>query len=154
MTATAISLRDLHRVWQDLWPLLEPAVKRSPDYGAGDRAEPDACPEPAEWVLARLLARDAQLWAIHEKSGPIAAVVTMVQQREDGRHCLLWLIGGSRARDWADDFLARVETWARTLGCVALWGVGRVGWKRIVEPRGFRRIADFEGQPAWIRRIS
>jgi hypothetical protein len=31
MTVGGISLRDLHHVWPDLWPLLEPAVKRSPD---------------------------------------------------------------------------------------------------------------------------
>jgi hypothetical protein len=48
-------LRDLHHVWADLWPLLEPAVKRSPD-------KPD--------VLARLIARDAQLWAIYESDSP------------------------------------------------------------------------------------
>ena len=31
MIATGIPLRHLHLVWPDLWPLLEPAVKRSPD---------------------------------------------------------------------------------------------------------------------------
>ena len=51
MTATGIPLRDLHLVWPELWPLLEPAVRRTPD-------KPD--------VLARLIARDAQLWAVYE----------------------------------------------------------------------------------------
>ena len=49
MIATGIPLRDLHFAWPDLWPLLEPAVRRTPD-------KPD--------VLARLIARDAQLWAV------------------------------------------------------------------------------------------
>ena len=61
MTVGGISLRDLHLVWPDLWPLLEPAVKRSPD-------KPD--------VLARLIARDAQLWAVYEGDRPVAAIVT------------------------------------------------------------------------------
>ena len=87
MTVGGISLRDLHHVWADLWPLLEPAVKRSPDFSAVDRAGPD--------VLARLIARDAQLWAVYEGDRPIAAIVTTIQVGEEKR-CLLWLIGGSR----------------------------------------------------------
>ena len=51
MIATGIPLRDLHLAWPDLWPLLEPAVRRTPD-------KPD--------VLARLIARDAQLWAVYD----------------------------------------------------------------------------------------
>jgi hypothetical protein len=125
-------------VWPDIWPLLEPAVRRSKD-------------EAARHVLALLRAGTAQLWAVMENGRPIAAVVTRVRP---GERCLLWLIGGSRAREWADDLLVKVEQWARSLGCTALWGVGRRGWARIVEPRGFVRIEDFEGQPAWQRRIA
>ena len=137
MTATGIPLCDLHLAWPELWPLLEPAVKRSAD-------RPD--------VLARLIARDAQLWAIHEDGKPVAAVVTMIQVGREKR-CLLWLVGGSRMREWAADFLAKVEDWARGLGCVALWGCGRAGWARIAEKFGGRSIGLFAGEPAWERRI-
>ncbi len=146
MTITGIPLRDLHRVWSDLWPLLEPAVKRSPDM-------PDACPEPAEWVLARLIARDAQLWAVYDNDRPVAAIVTTVQVGRSGKRCLLWLVGGSRLNRWAAGFMDAVEAWARTMGCVALWGCGREGWARIVKHFGGERIADHNGQPAWQRRI-
>ena len=138
MTIAGIPLRDLHRVWSDLWPLLEPAVKRSPD-------KPD--------VLARLIARDAQLWAVYDTGRPVAAVVTTLQIGPSGKRCLLWLVGGSRLSQWAADFIAVVEAWASAMGCVALWGCGRTGWTRIVKQFGGERIADHNGQHAWQRRI-
>jgi hypothetical protein len=153
MIATGIPLRHLHLVWSDLWPLLEPAVKRSPDYSAGDRAGPDACPEPAEWVLARLLFNDAQLWAIYDADVPVAAIVTQIQVGHEKR-CLIWLVGGSRLRDWAADFIFKLEDWARSLGCVALRGVGRPGWARIVKKFGGVSVDAVDGLPAWERRIA
>jgi hypothetical protein len=150
--AVAVPLSHLERAWPALWPLLAPALRRSPDKPAGG-ADIEA------WLLARLLAHDAQLWAVHADGKPVAAVVTEIQVADGQRRCLLWLIGGScargiRVRDWADGLLALVESWARSLGCSALWGSGRRGWARIVEPRGFNRITDLNGQPAWERRIA
>jgi len=154
MTTTGIPLRDLHLVWADLWPLLEPAVKRSPD-------KPDACPEPAEWVLARLIAGDAQLHAVYEGATPVAAIVTTIQvaahstsSGQAEKRCLLWLVGGSRLKEWAAEALRVIGDWARGLGCVALWGAGRPGWARIVEQFGGRSIGMIDGQHAWERRIA
>ena len=149
MIILAIPLSCLPRAWPQLAPLLAPAVKRSVD-------RPD--------LVARLLAGDAQLWAIYDEATPVAAVVTMIQQtagHAEGRRCLLWLVGacpeasrrGSRVRAWASEFLAKVEAWARSLGCVALWGCGRHGWGRIVGPFGFKSIGRFNGEPAWEMRL-
>jgi len=138
MITGGIPLRDLHLVWHELWPLLEPAVKRSPD-------KPD--------VVARLIAGDAQLWAVYEGATPVAAIVTTIQVAEEKR-CLIWLVGGSRLGEWAADFLAKVEAWARSLGCVALWGAGRKGWTRMAEKFGGRSIGIIDGQLAWERRIA
>ena len=146
MTVGGIPLRYLHEVWGELWPLIELAAKRSPDFSAGDCAGPD--------VLARLIAGDAQLWAIYEGDTPVAAIVTTIQLGEEKR-CLLWLIGGSRVKEWAADFLAICEAWARdTMGCVALWGAGRAGWVGIVKKFGGVDIGIVDGQPAWQRRIA
>jgi hypothetical protein len=138
MTATGIPLRHLHLVWSDLWPLLEPAVKRSPD-------KPD--------VLARLIACDAQLWAVYDGPAPVAAIVTQIQVGGEKR-CLIWLVGGSRLREWAADFIAKLEDWARSLGCVTLRGVGRPGWARIVKKFGGVSVDAVDGLPAWERRIA
>jgi hypothetical protein len=146
MIATGIPLRHLHLVWPNLWPLLEPAVERSPDT-------PDACPDPAEWVLARLLFNDAQLWAVYDADVPVAAIVTQIQAGSEKR-CLIWLVGGSRLRDWAADFIFKLEDWARSLGCVTLRGVGRPGWARIVKKFGGVSVDAVDGLPAWERRIA
>jgi hypothetical protein len=138
MTATGIPLRHLHLVWSDMWPLLEPAVKRSPD-------KPD--------VLARLIACDAQLWAVYDGPAPVAAIVTQIQIGGEKR-CLIWLVGGSRLREWAADFIAKLEDWARSLGCVTLRGVGRPGWARIVKKFGGVSVDAVDGLPAWERRIA
>ena len=138
MIATGIPLRHLHLAWSDLWPLLEPAVKRSPD-------KPD--------VLARLIACDAQLWAVYDANVPVAAIVTQIQVGDE-KSCLIWLVGGSRLRDWAADFIAKLEDWARSLGCVTLRGVGRPGWARIVKKFGGVSVDAVDGLPAWERRIA
>jgi hypothetical protein len=142
--ATGVPLRDLHLAWPDLWPLLAPAVRRTPD-------KPD--------VLARLIARDAQLWAVYDDDKAIAAIVTQItlqpSEAPNGseRGCRLWLIGGSRLREWAADLLCKLELWARSLGCAALWGSGREGWDRIVRGMGGSRIGTIAGFPAWERRL-
>ena len=145
MTATGIPLRHLHLVWPDLWPLLEPAVKRSPD-------KPD--------VLARLLFHDAQLWAVYDGDSARGRDRDADSDRqpfecaERGRRCLIWLVGGSRLREWAADFIAKLEDWARSLGCVTLRGVGRPGWARIVKKFGGVSVDAVDGLPAWERRIA
>ncbi|HMK01501.1 MAG TPA: hypothetical protein VK552_19455 [Reyranella sp.] len=113
-------------------------MKRSPD-------KPD--------VLARLIACDAQLWAVYDGPAPVAAIVTQIQIGGEKR-CLIWLVGGSRLREWAADFIAKLEDWARSLGCVTLRGVGRPGWARIVKKFGGVSVDAVDGLPAWERRIA
>lgn len=163
--ATGIPLQDLHLVWADVWPLLAPAIQRTPD-------KPD--------VLARLLVRDAQLWVVYDDDKPVAAIVTQITllrryaasesmssigpsgtSEDDAlrsssgaeKGCRLWLVGGSRVNEWAAELLAKLELWARSLGCVALWGSGREGWDRIVRRMGGSRMGTIAGFPAWERRL-
>lgn len=138
MTVASIHLHALPVAWPILWPMLEPAVRGAPD-------QPD--------VLENIKTGHAQLWAVVENGQPIAAVVTKITLEPEKR-CLLWMIGGSRTREWAADFLAKIADWARSWGCVALWGAGRKGWARIVEPHGFVRVPDVDGRPTWERKIT
>lgn len=147
MTAAArFPLAQLHLAWPILWPMLEAAVKRSPDFS---QAQPGARPD----LLAELLAERAQLWGIGENGQAVAGVVTKITTEPEKR-CLLWLVGGSRVKEWAADFMATVEPWARSQGCVAVWGCGRKGWARIVPLFGGAAIADHNGMPAWERKIA
>lgn len=129
MKAVLIFPEHVVRAWQDLGPMLHASQ-------AAD--QPDA----------RELVFDggAQLWAILDRYEPIGAVVTQI--KPDGR-CLLWQIAGTRMREWANVLVAAVAAWACSVGCSALYGCGRKGWKRIVEPMGFERVEDIDGRPAW-----
>lgn len=133
-----IHLHALPFAWPILWPMLETAAKQV------NLSEND--------VRRVIESGHAELWAIAEKGKPVAAVVTKVTLEPKPR-CLMWLIGGRRTREWAGTFLAKIEAKAREWGCVALWGVGRDGWARIVEANGFVRIADVDGFATWERRL-
>ena len=135
VNARHVPSRALLDVWCELEPLLRPAVESSPD-------KPD--------VLAEVSAGRADLWAIYESGKPVAAILTAKQH--DGR-CLVWLIGGSRFREWVRDFLAVLEPAARANGCTALWACGRRGWERWAPAYGWARIDDHKGQPAWERTL-
>jgi hypothetical protein len=141
MTTAAIDLALLDRAWPLLWPLLEPALLAAPG-----EEKPDV----------KTLVRNgkAQLFAIVEDDNPrpIAAIVTEITTVPETR-CRLWLVGGSRMREWAADFLASIEPWARSWGCTAIWGTqNRPGWARIVRAMGGEQV-DMDGQPVWLRRI-
>lgn len=129
----AIPTTDLARVWPTLWPMLEPAIRASV-------SKPN--------ILAALYAREAELWAIVDDGRPIAAIVTQVQATPEPR-CLLWMIGGSRVREWAADFMTVLIYVARAGGCVSIVGAGRRGWARIVKKFGGEPIDPIEGSPAW-----
>lgn len=135
MMVNIVPVHRLHEAWADLGPLLEPAVMSSPD-------KPN--------VLAELMAHRADLWGIYENGKPVAAVLTAKQK--DGR-CLVWLIGGNRMREWAEQFLATLADAARAAGCWAIWGTGRRGWDRVMPKLGFERIDDYGGRSAWQWRI-
>jgi hypothetical protein len=133
---------DLVKAWPVLWPLLDRAARRAKPY-----------PVEMNDVLTTVLSGHAQLWAVLDDIGrPIAAVTTQITL-EGGKRCRIWLVGGSRMDEWAADFMAKIEPWARSLGCVSIWGTqSRRGWARIVrlfsgEP------AVIEGKNAWERKI-
>lgn len=132
----AVHIRPEHivRAWQDLGPILA-------------RAQRDDQPD------ARSLLQDgrAELWAVLDDAQPIGAAVTQVKP---GGRLLFWQIAGERVREWSALLIDAVEAWARSMGCTALYGVGRRGWARIVEPLGFERVPDIDGRATWERRIA
>lgn len=127
----------LHDTWVRVLPMLEPAIRRSPD-------------KPR--VLADVMSGFAQLWTVSENGKPIAAIVTRLTTQPVKR-CLFWLVGGSRFAEWVETFLAVLKPWARARGCVAFWATGRVGWTRHAARLGWEKIAPHGGYPAWERKF-
>jgi hypothetical protein len=156
-------------VWRDAWPLLERAAMRT---NGGTEEE----------VAQTLLRGDAQLWSVFDsEEAPLrrgfrlrqgfggqvggqglpsvapqerrrAAVTTQITLIGE-KGCRLWLVGGSHMTEWASDFLAEVEPWARSLGCTHVWGTqSRAGWKRIVRLFGGEPVI-VDGKASWRRRF-
>ena len=124
-------------VWPDLWPLIEPAWRRS-------RERVDL---PAGFAARRL-----QLWAIYDGAVPVAAVVTRLNRHAgpDGAlDCRIWLVGGQGLAHWLPAFLDKVVPWARAEGCACLSGAGRKGWTRIAQRLGCVRAGEEDGDTVW-----
>lgn len=127
----------LHDTWVDVLPLLQPAIALAPE-------------DPR--VLSRLMSGDAQLWGIYDGERPIAAAVTGFLFSP--KRCLIWLVGGSRIHEWKDAFMARIEAWARSLGCGALYAESpRRGWGRIAKELGFTPSGSLNGFFTWERAL-
>lgn len=138
MTVALIRPEHVDLAWPTLWPMLERAARRTPGR---TEAEVRDCVD-----------RDhAQLWAVIRHHEPVAAIVTQIVL-VPVRHCCLWLIGGTRLREWAAEFMSIVEPWARDRDCRVIWGGGRPGWARIVRRMGGEPMDMPEG-PGWARRI-
>lgn len=159
--AVRIAPDHLPMVWPDLWPMLSPAASRTTVRGRARRDEPGtAGSATADSVFATIAAGDAQLWAVIDGARPIAAAVTQITLGPPKR-CRLWLVGArcDAARPagtpcgWAVDLFTALESFARSFGCVALWGSGRIGWHRIARKFGGRSIGIVAGLPSWERRI-
>ena len=136
---SAISCRDLGLLWRDAWPLLERAATRT---NGGTEEE----------VVQTLLRGDAQLWGVFDGDEMIAAVTTQITLIGE-KGCRLWLVGGSCMAEWAADFLAEVEPWARSLGCTHVWGTqSRAGWQRVVRLFGGEPVI-VDGKASWMRRF-
>ena len=155
----SVAPQERRRVWGDAWPLLERAATRT-DGGT------------EEEVARTLLRGDAQLWGVFDSEAASprlrspreglpsvapqerrrAAVTTQITLIGE-KGCRLWLVGGSRLAEWAADFLAEVEPWARSLGCTHVWGTqSRPGWQRIVRLFGGEPVI-VDGKASWMRRF-
>lgn len=141
MTIASVDNVLLPHVWPLAWKMLEPALLASPE-----EEKPD--------VRSLIIAGRAQLWlVIEDKTTPIGAVVTEIWNVPETR-CRLWLVGGSRLREWAAEFMAAIEPWARSWGCSAIFGESkRRGWARIVRKMGGEQIGTGEDGAIWQRRI-
>src|SRR5690349_4070142 len=140
MIVTSIPVRELGLFWRHVWPLLDRAATRT---NGGTEEE----------IVAALLQGEAQLWGVFDADNMVAAVTTQITLLEPEKGCRLWLVGGARMDQWARDFMAKVEPWARSLGCTVIWGTpSRAGWRRIVRLMGGEEIV-MDGKRAWGRRF-
>ena len=109
-----------------LWDQVEPHIRR-----------PLARQPTVRWhendVLKAILEEKAKLWIAwdEETKTVAAAVVTQIIDHPRCRDCFIWLVGGSRLREWAQAGLDMVEAYARHMNCTCVTGSTRKGWLRI-----------------------
>lgn len=110
--------------WRTIAPMLAPAVDRSlGNYNLMD-------------VYLALKNRDMQLWLSKDGDKIEAAGVTRIDIHERFRSCAIPFIGGENRDNWLP-FEEKITDWAKTLGCSALDGFFREGWKRVLKDQGW-----------------
>jgi hypothetical protein len=177
---SSVAPQERRRIWGDAWPLLERAATRT-DGGTEEEVAWTLLRGDAQlWSVfdseaasPRLrspregLPSDLPAEALAEAGAPSSCALRATEDRQERRRaavttqitligekgCRLWLVGGSRMAEWAADFLAEVEPWARSLGCTHVWGTqSRAGWQRIVRLFGGEPVI-VDGKTSWMRRF-
>lgn len=116
MISTSIPVENVEQAWPALEPHIE-RVCRLADWSAAT-------------VKKRLLAAEAQAWAVLEEGRVQAAVITEILDRDRDRCCNIWLCAGSYSDQARDSLLREVEDWARRIGCERVTLIGRRGWEK------------------------
>lgn len=109
--------------WPAIYALLRPAMERG-----GETTAPE--------LIDELLASRAQLWVLRTEGGDPKAV-GVTERFGSILHC--HLLGGEGVADWIDDLFESVAAYARPVGIERLTLEGRVGWERILSPRGWKK---------------
>ena len=74
------------------------------------------------------------LWIITDESNKIvtALTLTLLQYPRDIA-CKIVTCGGSRMKEWLDEFLEKVEVFAKERGCSYIDIDGRSGWSKVLK---------------------
>jgi len=109
-----------------LWPAVEELLDKAVRWGGNDWSQ----------VKSDLADHKAQLW-LTVTDRPIVALVT----RMDGDTLEVWLVGGVVLAG-SVKFLETAIAAAREAGATNGRIIGRKGWKRVLEPYGWRQDGD------------
>ena len=111
-----------------MWPAVENLIKAAYN-GADEDVPPD--------LMADLLARRRQLWAVWDGRKFIAAALTRVITLRSGLACQILACGGTEGEKWVG-MISRIEDFAAHAGCRKVLFEGRPGWEKIYPT--YRRV--------------
>jgi hypothetical protein len=115
----------------DTWPKVAPMLKRATDMSEGRYDLED--------LKYKLLTGEFHLWVVFDQSlNIIAAITSTFTIYPQAKSLAGQFLGGERLGDWQDTFLEVFEKWGKDNGCQFVELTGRAGWKRALEPNGFR----------------
>ena len=126
---TIVPTEYVHLEWNKVAPLIQKAIDITPGRIA------------ASDIYIMLLAGEILLWEITDKDNKvIAALTSKVFDLPRGRICCAEWCGGSDMEDWIDELIVKIESYAKDMGCTIIEAHGRQGWKKKLEPHGWRQF--------------
>jgi hypothetical protein len=117
-------------VWNEVAPILNRALKT-----AGGRYRIDD-------LFMECFQGQQHLWVAMDNVKNIIGALTTRFIEYPGRRMLSGqFCAGVRMRDWQDEMLSTLDSWAKDGGCTGFEMTGRGGWERVLKNYGWRKIA-------------
>lgn len=115
-------------VWEQVEPLLHPAVERSNGRWTTD------------FVYQALMAGQKHLWVVFEESNGISCVaVTSVMTYPGKKMLSIDFLGGDGINKWSFKLLEVLNNFAKDAGCNGIEAYARLGFWKWLEPDGFEQ---------------
>ena len=109
---------------QEHWDVFEPMLSASCAKSRGR--------DTVEKCKTDIQSGNAVLWAIHDDDGFVKACgLAEIQERTDGKVCVIRQMGGKAMRDWLTT-IETIKEFGRLNGCNRVEFEGRKGWGRVV----------------------
>jgi hypothetical protein len=112
-----------------VWPVVLPMLQRAIDFNDGDF--------DGNHVFERLMEDTMQLFIGYNTDDIIYAAVTELIPYQHNKALRIVLMGGKQINSWVDT--KTFEKFGRLEGCNRIEIVGRKGWVKKLESRGYRQ---------------
>ena len=122
---TLVGVNDVDLVW----PVVKPMLQRAIDFNDGDF--------DSNFVLSRLLNSTMQLFVGYNPKEIVYAAVTEILPYQKRKALRIVLMGGKDIDSWVDTKI--FERFARSQECDRIEIVGRKGWIKKLETRGYKQ---------------
>lgn len=117
-------------VWSQVAPMIERGLIR---------ADGDALNMAV--IKAGVLAGEMQMWAIHDDSEIIAAVVFRIVPHGMGRRLFVVILAGRDMDEWIDELIDRLMDYRDIIGADSMEASCRLGLAKYLQERGWSRKA-------------
>lgn len=116
-----------------IYPSVSHLIQKALDRGHGEIGH--------NGIVVELANDLKQLWLVtDEQYSILGACITEHIKYESHRIIRMCLLGGSGLGDWSDSLREAVEQFGKDLGCKGVEVIGRKGWIRHLESKGYKPV--------------
>lgn len=126
-TVSYVDLGTLPQVFPQIKDYLEGALEYAPEYTMED-------------VLQGVLEGASQLFIVHQGDRIVGTCVTVLEKHPRRSYVQIHLLGGERAKEWAQVLREKLKVWANELGYDGLSIFARRGWAKIFPDLKYERV--------------